>query len=357
MLEIQKYTVAKGDSVFGIAVEFKIKPETLLWANYATLNDNPDMISPGVELNIPPVDGVYYEVKDGDTLEALAGRFDVKPDDILLWPGNHLDMADPKLTPGEYVLAPGGHREFKQWIVPMVWRPKSGTLKNILGPGGCDVTGGAYGGGAFVWPAGNHYLSGNDFWSGHRGIDIAAGMGAGIYASDTGAVVYAGPIGGGYGNMVMIDHGNGYQTLYAPPQPGERPLRRERIRRAADRPGGQHRQLDRPAPAFRGALPGRLYQPVADTSVGPPRWVPSGCGVAEVLSTSATPHPFDLTGTRARHGQPIPARAAGWPAARWAALLRPGQLDQRSRDDVDGPVRAGLVAGGGGRTDSRARAL
>ena len=97
----------------------------------------------------------------------------------------------------------------------MVWRPKSGTLKNILGPGGCDVTGGAYGGGAFVWPAGNHYLSGNDFWSGHRGIDVAAGMGAGIYASDTGAVVYAGPIGGGYGNMVMIDHGNGYQTLYA----------------------------------------------------------------------------------------------------------------------------------------------
>ena len=64
------------------------------------------------------MDGVYYQVKEGDTLEALAGRFDVKPDDILLWPGNHLDMADPKLTPGEYVLAPGGHREFKQWIVP-----------------------------------------------------------------------------------------------------------------------------------------------------------------------------------------------------------------------------------------------
>ncbi len=46
------------------------------------------------------------------------------------------------------------------------------------------------------------------------GIDIAAGMGAAIYASDTGVVVYAGPIGGGYGNMIMIDHGNGYQTLY-----------------------------------------------------------------------------------------------------------------------------------------------
>ena len=40
-------------------------------------------------------------VKEGDTLEAVAGRFKVKPDDILLWPGNHLDLADPKLTPGE----------------------------------------------------------------------------------------------------------------------------------------------------------------------------------------------------------------------------------------------------------------
>ena len=36
-----------------------------------------------------------------------------------------------------------------------------------------------------------------------------------VYASDSGVVVYSGGISGGYGNMIMIDHGNGYQTLYA----------------------------------------------------------------------------------------------------------------------------------------------
>ena len=74
---------------------------------------------------------------------------------------------------------------------------------------------GALGTGYFVWPADNHYLSGNDYWSGHLAIDIAAGTGAAIYAADSGLVVYAGWVTGGYGNMVMIDHGNGYQTLYA----------------------------------------------------------------------------------------------------------------------------------------------
>jgi murein DD-endopeptidase MepM/ murein hydrolase activator NlpD len=47
------------------------------------------------------------------------------------------------------------------------------------------------------------------------GIDIAAGDGAGVFAADSGVVVFSGWATGGYGNMVMIDHGNGYQTLYA----------------------------------------------------------------------------------------------------------------------------------------------
>ncbi len=55
--------------------QFNIKPETLLWANYDLLNDNPDMISIGMELKIPPVDGVYYQWQDGDTLDKRSGAF------------------------------------------------------------------------------------------------------------------------------------------------------------------------------------------------------------------------------------------------------------------------------------------
>jgi murein DD-endopeptidase MepM/ murein hydrolase activator NlpD len=40
-------------------------------------------------------------------------------------------------------------------------------------------------------------------------------MGNPIYAADTGVVVYAGWNNFGYGNVVVIDHGNGWQTLYA----------------------------------------------------------------------------------------------------------------------------------------------
>jgi murein DD-endopeptidase MepM/ murein hydrolase activator NlpD len=69
---------------------------------------------------------------------------------------------------------------------------------------------------AFIWPAGNHYLSGYNFnWRNHPGIDIATQLGDPIYASDTGVVVFAGWNSQGYGNLVVLDHGNGWETLYA----------------------------------------------------------------------------------------------------------------------------------------------
>jgi murein DD-endopeptidase MepM/ murein hydrolase activator NlpD len=69
---------------------------------------------------------------------------------------------------------------------------------------------------AFIWPAGNHYLSGYNFslrW--HPGIDIATQLGDPIYAADAGVVVFAGWNSQGYGNLVVLDHGNGWETLYA----------------------------------------------------------------------------------------------------------------------------------------------
>src|SRR5690606_25495916 len=48
-IEVQNYTVSTGDSVFEIATNFSIEPETVLWANYDVLNDNPDLLSIGME--------------------------------------------------------------------------------------------------------------------------------------------------------------------------------------------------------------------------------------------------------------------------------------------------------------------
>jgi hypothetical protein len=209
------HKVEFGDSVFEIAGINKIKPETLLWANYSLLNDNPDMISVGMELNIPPVDGVYYQWQEGDTVQSVAARFEAKLEDVLNWPGNNFDLTNPEMEVGEWVMVPGGHREFRQWIIPVIPRGAAGVSRSVYGAGACEGSyDGAYGSGAFIWPADNHSLSGNDYWDGHLGIDIAAGEGAAVYASDAGVVVFSGWATGGYGYMIMIDHGNGYQSLY-----------------------------------------------------------------------------------------------------------------------------------------------
>jgi len=209
---IVEYTVSTGDSIFKIARDFDVEPETVLWANFDILNDSPDSIRIGQTLKIPPVDGVYYQWQEGDTLESIADEFEVTPDDILSWPGNNIDLTDPEIAQGTFIMVPGGEREFIQWIIPTIARGSSGTA----GVGGSSCGGGLVGSGGFVWPAYNHYLTGNDYWSGHLAIDIAADTGATILAADTGVVTMAqGGWNYGYGNVIMIDHGNGYATLYA----------------------------------------------------------------------------------------------------------------------------------------------
>ncbi|MFW5714313.1 MAG: peptidoglycan DD-metalloendopeptidase family protein [Brevefilum sp.] len=208
-----QYEVETGDAVFSVAKKYNIDPETLLWSNYAVLKDDPHSLSPGQVLLIPPTNGILYEWEEGDTLEVVARDFRASVDDILNWSGNRLDLTNPEIEPGEMIMIPGGQREFQQWVVPTYAVGRSGTNANL--PGGCEITGGIGGTGFFIWPADNHYLSGNDYWSGHLAIDIAAGTGAPIYAADSGVVVYAGWDSNGYGNVIMIDHLNGHHTLYA----------------------------------------------------------------------------------------------------------------------------------------------
>ncbi|MBC8504474.1 MAG: peptidoglycan DD-metalloendopeptidase family protein [Anaerolineales bacterium] len=212
---IVEYTVDQGDSVFAIASNYGIQPETLLWSNYDVLKDDPHSLAPGMQLKIPPVDGVYYQWQDVDSLQSVADSFEVDANNILTWSGNRLDLTNPQVEVDSWVMIPGGQREFQQWIVPVPARGSAGVSSGIYGggacPGGYD---GLYGSGAFIWPVNNQTLSGNDYWSGHLAIDIGVVLGDSVMAADAGVIMFAGWSSGGYGYTVAIDHGNGYQTLY-----------------------------------------------------------------------------------------------------------------------------------------------
>lgn len=69
--------------------------------------------------------------------------------------------------------------------------------------------------GLFIWPSPYQALSGGDFVEGHPGLDLSAPQGSPVFAADTGLVIFAGWSGQGYGNVILIDHGNGFRTLYA----------------------------------------------------------------------------------------------------------------------------------------------
>lgn len=218
-LDIITYIVETGDSLFGIAENYNLKPETILWGNFDVLQDNPHKLAPGQELNISPVDGTLYEWHEGDGLNGVASFFDVEPEDILQWPGNRLDPSmdpqNPNIEAGMLLIIPGGRRELISWSAPRITRSNPAVAK-ILGPGACgSIVDGVVGTGTFIFPTASQHLSGFDYSSVHPGIDLAGNEGNAIFASDSGVVVYSGWNDWGYGYVVVLDHGTGWQTLYA----------------------------------------------------------------------------------------------------------------------------------------------
>jgi murein DD-endopeptidase MepM/ murein hydrolase activator NlpD len=194
-----------------------------LWSNYDTLKDNFDLISIGQRFTIPPENGLIIEVEVGDTIDGLARRYKVEPNALVQEPVNKLTDINQPLTIGQPIFVPGGERETVVWQIPKpveVRRTTAGVRVYRVGVCG-EVAIPALGSGAFVYPANRHYLSGYNFGRYHPGLDFSGRLGEPIYASDGGTVIYAGyslnaagqPV--GYGQYVVLDHGNGYQTLYA----------------------------------------------------------------------------------------------------------------------------------------------
>jgi LysM repeat protein len=217
--EATTYTVVQGDTIYGIAEKFGLKPESVLWSNHYKLGVTPDGLSIGFELDIFPMDGAVYQWVDGDGLNGVSKFFSVDPDEIVNYPGNNLDpetignYSDPNIEPGTMLFIPGGTRPNLPWVVARD-NPVSGN--SFLGPGACSgIIYGNVGTGSFTWPTAATWLSGYD-WNPpvHNGLDFDGDFGSPIYAADSGVIVYSGWSDRGYGYLIVVDHESGWQTFY-----------------------------------------------------------------------------------------------------------------------------------------------
>lgn len=187
-----KYAVAAGDTVSGIASSFGISRETVLWANSL---GNPDSLQVGEELVILPVSGVLHAVASGDSVNDLALAYGVAAEKIVEFNG----ISDPDmLVVGQKLVVPEGKIQ--------VGRASPSSRGARPSSGGAS--------GSFRWPAGGN-ITQYFGQSGHSGIDIAGQHGSPIYAADAGVVTTALKLNYDYGWYLVIDHGNGYRTLYA----------------------------------------------------------------------------------------------------------------------------------------------
>ena len=197
LTDVLVYRVQPGDSVSGIAQRFGLKGSSLLWAN-DNLADNPDFLRVGQQLNILPIDGAYHTVAKGDTLQSIATKYKVEPSVISSYSANGLEPPYT-LEPSQELIIPGGTKPY----VP----------RRVFAYEGSVPRDAKKGTGSFAWPISGYITQ--RFWEGHRAIDIGAPAGRPIVASDSGYVAVAQWSDVGYGRMVIIDHGNGFQTLYA----------------------------------------------------------------------------------------------------------------------------------------------
>lgn len=190
------HTVVEGDTLDAIADKYGVSVESIKWLN-TSLKD--DKLAIGKELSIPPVTGVVHKVARGETIYSIAKKYNTDAQNIVNWPFNDFtDLDSFAIAAGQTLIIPDGE-------IPEA-KPVFSSPRTIA-----DV-GVSPGDGQFIWPTQGRITSRPASY--HMAVDIANNALPGIAAADGGKVVLVERQRYGYGHHVIIDHGNGYQTLY-----------------------------------------------------------------------------------------------------------------------------------------------
>jgi murein DD-endopeptidase MepM/ murein hydrolase activator NlpD len=197
--ETIKYTIQDGDTLFSIGQRYKISVDAIRYINNLADADN---IRIGQVLSIPPITGIIHKVKTGDSIASISKLYEVPSQAIADF--NYLtDLAT--LQVGSELVIPDAK------IPQVAVAPSSGTtLNQVQFESGFKK-------GWCKWPTTSRIITQYYSWF-HSGLDISTSWFSSmppIYACSGGRVVRAGWDPTGYGIVVIVDHGNGFQTLYA----------------------------------------------------------------------------------------------------------------------------------------------
>jgi murein DD-endopeptidase MepM/ murein hydrolase activator NlpD len=196
--DILEYTVEDGDTVASIAKKFGVDVDSIKWLNTGL---NEKKVKVGAVLKIPPVPGVVHTVKNGETVYSISKKYGVSAQAIVDFPFNEFtDDETFALAIGQQIVVPDG-----QMPDEVIISPRS-TIATTPNAGAVSATG------KWIWPAAGSITQAFRSW--HKGLDVANHSGGPILAADSGTVIHASWDNSGYGNMVLVDHGNGTKTLY-----------------------------------------------------------------------------------------------------------------------------------------------
>ena len=230
-LKVREYVVAPGDSLWVIANKFSdIDTETLRGSNNFKTSS---ALKPGTKLRIPNQEGIFYTLKDSETVEEVAKRYRVSKNKIILV-NEGVNIAS--LKAGDEIFLPGAKPEAIRESKPaakVAEVKKSEPAKKVQSvpaktaakpekPEKRQRGEIAVRASGFRWPIMGRINSPfgwrthpvtrrRDF---HTGIDIKANRNDPIKAAGSGRIAYSGWM-GGYGKVIVIEHNNGQSTLYA----------------------------------------------------------------------------------------------------------------------------------------------
>ncbi|MBI5754615.1 M23 family metallopeptidase [Candidatus Peregrinibacteria bacterium] len=201
------HTVAPGETLSQIATSYGLLPSTVIWENDLS---NSNLLQIGQKLRILPADGVSYKVKKGDSLEKIGGKYEI--DSKAIASSNNISGV---IEPGQMIFLPGAKKiyEAPKYIASSSGTPvRNNTSASVGTISKVNVT--PQSNKTMVFPTTGVITQG--FSSAHYGVDISDPSKANVWVAASGTVKKAATgWNGGYGNMIIVDHGDGLETLYA----------------------------------------------------------------------------------------------------------------------------------------------